>query len=81
MIALWTKNDLHHRRCHACYLIQLFPAGDHDARRKRSDARRSVLEQAEQLKDDDVDVSHVARVSVWEQFTRVARELYESMAK
>jgi hypothetical protein len=72
---------LPHRRRLARYLIPLFPAGDHDARRKRSDARRSVLEQAEQLKDDDVDVSHVTRASVWEQFARVARELYERMAK
>lgn len=40
-----------------------------------------MLEQAEQFKDDDVNVSQVVRVSVWEQFTRVLRELVDQFVK
>ena len=56
-------------------------SGDQDKRRKRADARRGMLEQAEQFKDDDVNVSHVVRLSVWEQFSRVIREVYDKSIK
>ncbi len=56
-------------------------AGDQDKRRKRGDARRGMLEQAEQFKDDDMNVSHVVRLSVWEQFARVIREVYDKSVK
>jgi hypothetical protein len=44
-------------------------------------APKGMLEQAEQFKDDDVNVSQVVRVSVWEQFTRVLRELVDQFVK
>jgi hypothetical protein len=50
-------------------------AGDHDNRRKRADARRGKLEEAEKFKDDDVNLSQIVRVGVLEQFFRALREL------
>ena len=39
------------------------------------------MEQAEQFKDDDMNVSHVVRLSVWEQFSRVIRDVYDKSVK
>ena len=55
--------------------------GDNDKRRKRADARRGMLEEAEKFKDDDVHVGNIVRVSVWEQFARAIRELRDRIIK
>jgi hypothetical protein len=44
-------------------------------------APKGMLEQAEQFKDDDVNVGQMVRIGVWEQFTRVLRELVDRFVK